>query len=429
MLQKIKGHYHWVIAAVALLQTMIFGGAVNNFSSYHMIPVTEALGISRTAFSLAVSVRAVMGVICTYLSGKLIQKFGYRKATASALASAAVAYVLFATMRAYWMLVVGCVLMGFAHGMCLMAGVSRLLNGWFYKYRGTVLGVVSAASGLGTTVMGFIQASAIETVSWRLSFAEVAGLQFFLAVLVFALVRDVPEKIGLRPFGEGDAIAAKKKASKYAWDGFFMDVLRKRPAYYLMCVCAFCSGLCILATQYIIVPFLQDCGMSVTRTSRIYGIMMFVLTFVKLFMGVLCDTIGGKRVILLCHIACAASLTMIVTLPQTDAAMVGALIVYDLGLPITTMMFPLLSAELFGNRSQNQYIGTIMAMTTAGNIISEPLGNAVFDWTGSYRPVFWGAAVLALAMIPVYCLLFGMVFRDRKRLHPESCGGASLKNR
>jgi len=428
MLQKFKRHYHWVIAAVALLQMMIFGGAVNNFSSYHMIPVTEALGISRTAFSLAVSVRAVLGVVCTFFSGKLIQRFGYRGSTAAALTSAAVAYVLFATMRAYWMLVVGCVLMGFAHGMCLTAGISRLLNGWFHKYRGTVLGIVTAASGAGTTVLGFLQAAAIENVSWRMSFAEVAGLQFLLAVLVFALVRDVPERVGLRPFGDGEVLAEKKtKRRNSAWGGFSMDVLQKRPAYYLMCVCAFCSGLCILATQYIIVPFFQDCGMSVTRTSKLYGIMMLVLTFVKLFMGVMCDAIGAKRVILICHIACALGLTMIITLPQTDAAMIGALIIYDLGLPMTTMMFPLLSGDLFGNRAQSQYIGAIMAMTTAGNIISEPLANAVFDWVGSYRPVFWGCIILALAMIPVYCVLFGMVGRDRRKLYPESCGSTSAE--
>jgi len=93
-----------------------------------------------------------------------------------------------------------------------------------------------------------------------------------------------------------------------------------------------------------------------------------------------------------------------------------ALIVYDLAIPLTTMMFPLLSAELFGNLSQNQYIGTIMAMTSAGSIVSEPIANSIFDYMGSYRPVFWGCAVLSLIMIPLYCLLFGLVKRDRAKL-------------
>lgn len=62
MQKSVKNHYHWVIAAVAVVQMLIYGGAVNNFSGYHMIPVTEALNISRTAFSLAESIRSIVGV-------------------------------------------------------------------------------------------------------------------------------------------------------------------------------------------------------------------------------------------------------------------------------------------------------------------------------------------------------------------------------
>ena len=63
MFRFIKKNYHWIIAAMALLQLLIYGGAVNNFTGYHMVPVSEALDISRTAFSLANSLRATMGVV------------------------------------------------------------------------------------------------------------------------------------------------------------------------------------------------------------------------------------------------------------------------------------------------------------------------------------------------------------------------------
>lgn len=154
--------------------------------------------------------------------------------------------------------------------------------------------------------------------------------------------------------------------------------------------------------------------MSVTRAGELYGIMMFALGILKLVMGVLCDAFGAKRVLILSHIACASGLIMVMFLPQTDIAMVTALIVYDFAIPMTTMMFPLVSADLFGNRSQTQYIGTIMAMTTAGNILSGILSDAIYDRMGSYQPVFWGFAAMAILMIPAYFLLYRMVKRDRK---------------
>ena len=103
----LKKHYHWVIAAMALLQLLIYGGAVNNFSGYHMIPVSEALGISRTAFSLSNSVRAVMGVVSTLFSGTLIHRYGYRKMAAIGLCVGGLAYAVYMSMNSYWMLVIG----------------------------------------------------------------------------------------------------------------------------------------------------------------------------------------------------------------------------------------------------------------------------------------------------------------------------------
>ncbi len=400
---------------MGLLQLLIYGGAVNNFSSYHLVPVTETMEISRTAFSLSNSVRSVMGVLSTLFSGMLIHRFGYRKMAAAGLGVAGLAYAVYAVMDSYWLLLVGAALLGLASGFCATAAVSRLLNSWFHKYRGTVLGIVTAATGVGSTLLGFIQAWAIENVSWRLSFGIVAGLQVGLALLIYLLVRNEPKDMGLYPYGEGKSIDVKKTKVP-RWAGFSMQQLKKRPAYYLMILCAFLTCVCVLATQYNLVPYMQDQGMSTTRASKIYGTMMLMLGIVKLGMGAMCDWIGPKKVTLICHGACAAGLALVMTLPQTDVAMIAALLVYDLSIPLTTMMFPLLSVELFGYQAQSQYIGTIMAMTSAGNIISSPLTNAVRDVTGSYVPAFWGVAVGAIALIGVYLILFAMVARDRKKL-------------
>lgn len=416
MLKFLKKHYHWIIAAVALLQLLIYGGAVNNFSGYHLIPVTEGLEISRTAFSLANSLRSVVGLFSTLFSGVLIHRFGHRRTAAAGLVIAGAAYVVYATMDSYWQLLVGSAMMGLAAGVCASGAVSRLLNSWFHKYRGTVLGIVTAATGVGSTVLGLVQTWAIENVSWRMSFTIAAGLQLGLAVLVYLLVRNIPEDMGLRPFGEGQLLTDVKKSNASRWAGYTMEQLKKKPAFYLMHLCALLSCVCVLATQYNLVPYMQDCGMSATRTGKIYGTMMLLLGIIKLSMGALCDAIGPKRVAILCHVACAAGLTLVMTLPQTDGAMIGALIVYDLCIPLTTMMFPLLSVELFGYHAQSQYIGTIMAMTQAANILSAPMANAVRDTMGSYAPAFWVVAAVALGLIALYGLLFSMAGRDKKKL-------------
>ena len=414
MQKGVKNNYHWIIAAVAVLQMLIYGGAVNNFSGYHMIPVTAALGISRTAFSLAESIRSIVGVCSTLLSGVIVHRFGYRRVTSVALVVASAAYVVFSFLQSYWMLLLGCVMMGMAHGLCFSAGISRLVNDWFHKYRGTVLGFVTAASGVGSSLLGIVQSAAVERVSWRLSFGIVAGLQLLLALILFLLVRSKPQDMGLRPYGEGEVDSKKKTGS--TWEGFSMETLKKQPFFYLLCACVVLSSVCVLSTQYNIVPYFQDCGMSVTRTGRLYGIMMLALGIFKLLLGMLCDAIGSKRVLIISHCACALGLGLILLLPQTDGAMISAMLVYDMAIPLTTMLFPLLSVDLFGDRAQGIYVGTVVAMATAGNIISGPLANFVYDHVGSYRPVFWSSAVMSLAMLPVYAVLFAITKRAALKL-------------
>lgn len=410
-----KKHYHWVIAAVALLQLLIYGGAVNNFSSFHVVPVTEALGISRTAFSLAGSLQGAVGVLSILMAGVLIQRIGYRRMVAIGLSACAAAYVLFSLMNSYWMLILGCSMVGLASGICTTSSVSLLLNRWFHKYRGTVLGIVSTATSLGSSLLGPIQAHAIDNVSWRLSFVIVAALQVLIALIVFLLVRNKPEDMGLKPLGFGEQTVTKKKTSPQ-WVGFTMQELKKQPGFYMLAVCALLTVFAVSSTSYNIVPYFRDCGMTATRASRLYSIMMLILSGVKLLAGVLCDAIGAKRVAVICQLSCATGVALLLLLPQTDIAMIAALIVFDFAMPATTLLFPLLSVELFGYQAQNQFMGVIMAMTSASTILSGPISNFIYDTVGSYVPVFLCSITVALMLVIAYLILFGIVKKGRAAL-------------
>ena len=79
MLSWIKQRYHWVIALVMLIELAVVGGMDNNYASLYVIPVTTDLEIARADFSLAISVKSLVGFICTSLSGAIFLKFGTKK--------------------------------------------------------------------------------------------------------------------------------------------------------------------------------------------------------------------------------------------------------------------------------------------------------------------------------------------------------------
>lgn len=417
MNNPIKRHYHWVIAAMALLLLLVTGGANNNFANYHKVPVSEALGISHTAFSLAGSVQGLIGVFSMLITGPLIQRLGYRKTMTLGLLSSAAGYILFTFMKSYWMLVAGCVLLGLATGICATSGMSQLLNLWFHKYRGTVLGIVATATSLGSTALGVPQAYAIDNVSWRLSFAIVAGLMLVTALILYLLVRNNPESMGLRPLGWGQVTKTKTKKKVSQWTGFTMAQLKKSPAYYLLAGCAFLSIFMLTSTTLNLVPYFVENGLTNTDASALYGTMMLVLSLVKLLVGYLCDLISTKRMTLVCHIAAIGGLLMLLLLPKDNyVAMLGALLVLDFAMPITTLIFPLLSVELFGYQAQNQFIGLIMAMVSAASIFTGTAASAIFNIRQSYGPVIMISIGFACLMLVIYPILFALVKRQRKKL-------------
>lgn len=413
MKKLVKENYHWIVVVAVLLMQFIYTGLVNNLSGYHLVPVTEALQITRTQYGLAGTLGSACGVLGNLLAGALIRRVGCRKAAALGLCNAILANVIFFTMRSYAMLLAGRICIGFCGGICGMTCVSQLLGAWFHRKRGFVLGLVMASSGCGSAVLGFVQAYAIDHISWRWSFGFSAIMLLLAATLVLLLVRDTPGEKQLAPYGEGEL--AEKKKQTAAWEGLPQDMLKKHPGFYLMAACTFVSCLCIYIGLHSLVPYLQDNGFTATDASSVYAIMMLAMTGTKLVSGILCDAITAKKVTILSLPLCAASMLMLLLLPKTGILPHAAALIFALSLPLCTILIPLLATELFGHRANTFYMGVFMAMPSAATMVEGVLSNRIYDVTGSYDLAYRIAIVAAIVLIFAYLLMYAMMERTKKK--------------
>ena len=92
------------------------------------------------------------------------------------------------------------------------------------------------------------------------------------------------------------------------------------------------------------------------------------------------------------------------------------------GMCMTALMSPLLTAPLFGYRSFATVNGIFMAMCSLATIFSNPISNNCFDVTGSYTPAFRGAALVNGVVLVLYLVLFALTKREKRRYfeeHPE----------
>ena len=143
----LKKQYHWLIAGVVLLDMFLIGGINNNLSSLFLVPVTEGLEISRSSFAWAISMKSLASILSAILSGFLLKKLGYRVGASVFLLVGSGAMALMSLASGPWLLGAGAGLYGLTEGLCATSGAAYILGKWFEKGRGTVLGLVTAATG------------------------------------------------------------------------------------------------------------------------------------------------------------------------------------------------------------------------------------------------------------------------------------------
>lgn len=413
--KRILDNYHWIIAAVTLLMLFLYGGSANNFSSLHIKPVSEELGISRTTFSLIYSIKSIMAMISSYFSGAILKKFGFRNTSTLFLVISTTCYVALTMMNSTWIFVLVCFAMGSAATFCGTTGSTIIISSWFNRHRGTVLGFVSAATGLGGSVMCIAQNAAMERFTWRGSFALCAVCCGFIAILIFLILRNKPQDMGLVPYGEGEEVTAKKKRiSERAFAGMDMQTLRRTPSFYLMVLCTFLSCLGVYLAFNTILPFLTDCEYSPAKAASLQSTMMLLFTGTKLLVGFFTDRIGAEKVNLTCVIFGAGSL-LLLAMSNSFAAASVAVVLYTIAIPLVTITVPLLAFSLFGYKAQGQYTGVFISVIYAASFLSSPLSNLIHDTIGSYRPAYYLAALILAVDVVLYIILYKTAKKDNAK--------------
>lgn len=418
----IKKNYHWIIVTVILIELAVHVGILNNISGLYIIPITEELHISRGSFSLAYSVRSLVSFFSTLFSGIFFAKYGFRKLASIALLVAAGAYAFLGYSQNVFMLGLASAIMGLGEGFCATAAASRMVNTWFHTNQGLILGLVTASTGLGGSLFSIVLSRSIETSSWRHSYYLCAILVAIVAVLIFLLSRDHPGKMGLLPFGAGKHHGKKaKKPSRDHWYGYEPGAVMKKPTFWLMAAVVFLSCTCVYSAYAAVVPHLQDCGMSASEAASMQSIMLLSLAAAKFICGILSDSFGAKAVNLLCMVCNVLGLILLAAV-NSDVIATTAVLVFSVGVVMTTITVPLLSGALFGYHPQSNIIGVFMALIPAASVVTLPLVNAIYDCIGSYRPIFMAFAGVGVVTLALMFVLFALSNRDRRNFeaaHPE----------
>lgn len=394
--------YKWVIIAVCFAMIMITLGFCSSTKSLYLDVVTKSLNIHRSAFSLNDTCRYVANAIVNLFFGVLVHRFGTKKLMLAGIACLVGSMVLYATATTLLAFYLGGVFLGIGFSWTGTTMIGCVVNKWCRENRGTIMGAVLAANGIGGAVAIQILSPIIESggEQYRNAYMISAFAVLAVGVLVLIFMREAPAT-SYRPA----SVDTPKKVRGELWVGIEFSKAKAKPYFYIALVCIFLTGFCLQGTDGIAKAHMKDVGISSTYIASILSFGSLSLACFKFLTGLIYDKLGLRFTSTMCSLAAATVTFILAFLNNSPLGMVMALvycIFKSLALPLETIMLPIYAADLFGEHSYEKILGIFVSVNVMGYALGAPIHNLCYDVLGTYKPMLLACAIIMIIVTIVF---------------------------
>ncbi|QRM53872.1 MFS transporter [Sinorhizobium sp. BG8] len=395
-------HYGWMIAAVAFLTMLVTAGTVGA-PSVLMLPLQKEFGWEASEISAALAIRFFLFGLMAPFAAALMNRYGLRRMTLTALSVVFAGMGLSLFMREVWQLIIlwGFVV-GIGTGLTAMVLGATIATRWFTERRGLVIGILTASTATGQLVFLPLIAAITEAGGWRIAVAFILVMLSICATGILLFMRDRPSDLGLRPYGQLHEEPAPTGAiqSNSPIDAL-IDASRTRVFWVLFLSFFVCGASTNGLIQTHFVPLCADFGMTaITATSilAIVGIFDLVGTIAS---GWLSDRYDNRWLLFWYYGLRGLSL---IWLPFTGFEFYGLAIFaifYGLDWVATVPPTVKLTAQRFGRDRANLVFGWVFTGHQIGAAFAAFGGGFIRDNYQSYLPALTIAGALCLLAAPL----------------------------
>ena len=281
--------YKWVVVGICFLTVMITLGFCSSTKSLYLDVVTEKLGINRSLFSLNDTFRFIANAIVNLFFGTLVFKFGTKKLMLAGLLCLSGSMVCYALANSLFLFYLGGVLLGIGFSWTGTTMIGCVIGKWCKENRGTIMGAVLAANGLGGAIAIQILSPIIEAggESYRNAYV-ISGLAvLFVGILLFLFMREAPKNCT-----ETKTVHKKKRGRGEPWPGIPYDKAKTTPYFYIALTCIFLTGFCLQGITGIAKAHMRDVGLSAEYVAYALSFHSLALAGFKFLTGFVYDKLG-----------------------------------------------------------------------------------------------------------------------------------------
>lgn len=406
-----KLEYKWVIATACFLMIFTGLGFCSSAKSLYIAPITSALGFSRSAFSINDSCRYITTAVANMFFGTMVSKYGTKRLIGAGMICLIISSLLYSFATTLSLFYLGGIFLGLGFAWTTTTMVGVVINRWFKKNKGTVMGAVLAANGLGAALSIHITTPIIyqegNPFGYQDSYHLVALILAVVAVIIMIFYKENPP---VDDMIEEDSDEANQK--KEGWKGFEYKILLKKPYFYGIILCIFLRMMTGLGG--ITTPYFTDVGLDPAFVASSFSMMVLLLAICKFVIGFIYDRFGVKVATNICLVTGTLSTLVLFFVTNSFVGKVLCLCYSVLGAiatPLETVMLPIIALDIFGENNYNKTLGLLASVNTIGQALGTPIMNLAFDILKSYNISF----VIALVSSLVILIVMNLSMRSSSR--------------
>jgi sugar phosphate permease len=394
-------HYGWVMVGVTFLTALITAGTVGAPGVF-IVPLQREFGWTTAEISSALSIRFILFGLMAPFAAALMNRYGLRNVTLSALVIVASALVASLAMTKVWqlMLLWG-VVIGIGTGMTALVLGATVAARWFNTRRGLVVGIMTASVATGQLVFLPMLAAITERMGWRIALSLMCGMLALAALAILMVMRDRPSDVGLRPFGDRgtEPLPAPPPATAPIMSaalGALGDAARTSVFWILFATFFICGASTNGLIQVHLIPMCLDFGIPQVQAASLLAAMGIFDFFGTIASGWLSDRFDNRWLLFWYYGLRGLSL---LALPFTDFSFYGlSLFAMFYGLDWIATVPPTvrLTTQRFGAERANLVFGWVFAGHQIGAAFAAFGAGLSRTVLSTYLPAFFFAGVLCV---------------------------------
>lgn len=394
-----RWYYGWNVLAVAFVFQAVTFGLTYYCFTFWVTPWMDEFQATRGGILFTMVLMQITTGLVSPLAGRALDRFSIRLLVTCGILSYTLALALISFAQSLWVIMLLYAVLVTAGNLLAGAMAAQTLAArWFVSNRGTAIGLVSVGTSFGGFVLPPIVTWLMLKYGWRDTHLILAGAMAILLVpLVWRVIRNGPEALGLRPQ------VADKQESAYVdltFPRWTARMILQQKSFWIaaLSVLPVATIFGILGQNF--ASLAQDLQINTQDTALLVSVMALSMICGKLFFGRLGDHFDHRYLLWLAGLLCISCLSLLIlTTPDFHLMLVVSVLGGFSSGSILPMMGIIVSSR-FGAAAFGQVIG-LLTMCISVSAIAPWLAGYLRDIQGNYDSVWLICLCFTLMAIPL----------------------------